>query len=294
MHRHLSFLAVLMQKQLKLVLFAFVFSIFALRNAQAVHYDNFADTSALTLNGYAITVGSGVNAELRLAYDGGTYGSVFINDSLGINTFSTHFDFQITDSGGVVDSNGLSGGDGFTFCIQSLGPNAVGAGGNALGLGGSISPPIPNILPSVAVEFDTYRNNSDLLDPDSNHIGIDLNGDVSHATGLPTVYVSTPFDDGNIWHGWIDYNGITLEVRASQSSDRPLNPLLSYAIDIPAVLGSNSAFVGFTGGTASAYGNYDILNWDIQSVPEPSTLVLLGIGAIGFVGFACRRRKLVK
>jgi hypothetical protein len=55
-----------------------------------------------------------------------------------------------------------------------------------------------------------------------------------------------------------------------------------------------SVFVtGYTEGDFGAQnaGVTDLFVAEISSVPEPSTLVLLGIGAIGFLGWAWRRRK---
>ncbi len=86
------------------------------------------------------------------------------------------------------------------------------------------------------------------------------------------VDVADRFDNGKNWFAWIDYDGATLEVRANQTGRRPDAPLLKYPIDIAQVIGSDTAFVGFTaatGGamrittysagalTASRYGNRD-------------------------------------
>jgi uncharacterized membrane protein len=43
------------------------------------------------------------------------------------------------------------------------------------------------------------------------------------------------------------------------------------------------------GGARDASGNGHAILW--EPVPEPSTLVLLGLGALGLLGFARRRRE---
>ncbi len=80
-------------------------------------------------------------------------------------------------------------------------------------------------------------------------------------------------------------------------NSRPATALASANVDLAAVLGSTSAFVGFTSGTGSAYGDHDVLSWEfrddfepIDRVPDPgSTFLLFSLSAVGLAGF---RKKL--
>jgi len=268
---------------LRILLFAgVIFGLCLVASATTLNYPDFSSTSGLTLNGNAATPVTGDGTVLRLASAGGvTVGSAFTTNTISAATFSTAFNFRITDPGGSFDGTDF-GADGLTFVVQSAGPNALGDAGQAMGYSGShLDPNVVGIVPSVAVEFDTWYNWEH--DPDSNHLGIDLNGTV---VSVATVGVKPNFDDGNLWHAWIDYNGTTLEVRASQTSAKPASALLAYNVNIPGILGQDSAYVGFTGATWGGWGNHDIVNWTYSDtiVPLP-TAGWLGLGLVGALAF---------
>ena len=92
-------------------------------------------------------------------------GSAFTTNaiSLGNNgSFSTHFQFQLSNSGGIGDEDG-AGADGIVFVVQTV-SNNVGAAGGGIGYSG-----IPN---SIGIEFDTFDNG----EISGNHVGVDENG----------------------------------------------------------------------------------------------------------------------
>jgi hypothetical protein len=217
-------------------------------NAQ-LNYSDFSSTAGLQLNGAAAQSGTALRLTPAIT---GQRGSAFATAQQDVGAFCTFFQFQITNAGGASDSFG-AGADGITFTIQDTGTTALGGNGGNIGY----SP----ITPSVAVEFDTW-NNGPVDDGNSNHVGINLNGSIASVVLSP---VAPRFDDGNIWYAWIDYDGETLEVRVNQSGVRPISADLSYAIDIPTTIGANFAYVGFTSGTGSAYGDHDLLAWDFYS-----------------------------
>ena len=87
------------------------------------------------------------------------------------DTFSTTFQFQITQTGGIDPA------DGFTFVVAA---SSSGLGGAGQGLG------YDGVGNSVAIEFDTYYNNT--IDNSSNHVAVDVSGDVANEQAAANPY----------------------------------------------------------------------------------------------------------
>ncbi|MGD0538903.1 MAG: LamG-like jellyroll fold domain-containing protein, partial [Verrucomicrobiota bacterium] len=230
--------------------------------------NGFSNVAGLTFSGDAERISTADGFVLRLT-PATTFqsGSVFSASPVNAARFSTFFSFRISNRGGMTtDYNPTPGADGLVFVLQAISGASLGVYGGGLGYQG--------ITNSVGVEFDTWNNydGTDYFDPDSNHVGIDLNGDVSHGVGAPyTASVEPDFDDGNIWYAWVDYDGTMLEVRVAQINARPVNPTLRRILDVPGVLRAQNAFVGFTSGTGAGWGNHDILTWQYNKCFSPIT-----------------------
>jgi MYXO-CTERM domain-containing protein len=222
------------------------------RAAQAttVMFPNFSTTSGLTLSGSAAIATTSDGAVLRLTpavekLSGSAFGTKLIR----VQDFSSSFSFRMTNAAGIEDCNGHVGADGFTFTAQPV-SHSIGSNGGGLGIEG--------VTPAVTVEFDTFCNAGTTLDPSSNHIGVDIDGNV-HSVFTTDI---TPFmNNGSRWYAWIDYDGALLTVRVSPTADRPATPQLSYPIDLKGTLGTDTAYVGFTASTGGGYQNHDVLNW---------------------------------
>ncbi len=257
--------------------------------ATVLTFNDFSSTAGLQINGSASApVITGDGAVLRLTpAASGQGGSAFSTNQISLlnnASFSTYFQFRISNSGGISDGDGV-GADGLAFVVQTVANNVGGVGGG-LGYFG--------INRSVAVEFDTYNNG----EINGNHVGIDLNGSVNSVTN---VAITPRLNNGAIWYSWIDYNGTTnaLEVRLSQVDVRPVASTLSYNVNLAgaSVLGQTSAFVGFTAATGAAWGNHDILKWEFRNtfdpVGAPDTAATLGLVALGLAALAAARRRQV-
>ncbi|MFM6199294.1 MAG: Calx-beta domain-containing protein, partial [Dolichospermum sp.] len=215
-----------------------------------------------TLNGVAkqtLDINN-TNPVLRLTDGLGQSGSAFLTNRISLEnnaSFSTAFQFQISNPQGIADNDG-QGADGLVFVVQTVANNTGGRGG---GIGYS------GINPSLGIEFDTYKNGS--IDDDSgNHVGININGNIDSVVLQP---IPTRLNNGNIWTAWVDYNGVDslLEVRLASTNQRPDNPLLSYSVDLISVLQTPNAYIGFTSGTGAASGYHDVLSWDFNTTYNP-------------------------
>jgi hypothetical protein len=261
-------------------------------DATTITFSDFSSTAGLTLNGSAASTTTGDGAVMRLVpANFSQSGSVFSSASINASNFSTAFTFRLTQPGGFCcDDSGDIGADGFVFVVQNVN-SSIGGGGGGMGYDG--------IGASAGVEFDTWNNGSFVNDFDSNHLGIDTNGSVA---SLATIGVAPNFDNGALWTAWIDYDGTNLEVRTNTTGVRPVAANLSLALNIPALLGGSTAFVGFSAGTGADFANHDIVSWTYSdefkpggvdpgaAVPEPGTLFLLATGGMALVRRRARAR----
>jgi hypothetical protein len=255
-------------------------------------FNGFGSTAGLTLNGTASTAATADGTVLRLTTaNEWASGSSFSTARVSTSQFTSIFSFRITGNGGSIFSpNTSNGADGLVFTVQNVANNVGGVGG---GLG------FENVAPSVGVEFDTFHN-LEHVDQSQSHVAIDLNGSVNHnAKNGPTSNVFSPqLDEGNRWWSWVQYNDGRMQVflLPSESATEPLRPaapILDYELDLAATLGQQTAFAGFTSGTGSDYANHDILYWRYTNavVPEPSSLLLAGLGASGVILAAVTRSR---
>jgi len=253
--------------------------------AVVINYPDFSSVAGLTINGNAAQVGNVLRVTPAV---GGQAGSAFSTSTVSLASnasFSTYFQFRFTNPANS-DGQGV-GADGLVFVVQTV-ANNVGTGGGGIGY--------QNIPKSIGIEFDTWNNG--VIDAgSSNHVGIDANGNVDSLVLAPVA--EADMNNGAVWNAWIDYDGSTnlLEVRLTQSTNRPATAILSLTRDIALDLQSTNAFVGFTSGTGAAWANHDVLNWvladqfaPINNTPEPVSLVLVGTG-LACAGFFGRRRR---
>lgn len=182
-------------------------------------------------------------------------GSAFWKRKLALQSnlsFSAYFEFKITKT--------TSRADGLTFTIQQY-TNNWGTNGSGLGyldLPGK----------SIAIEYDTYDNNSGTLGESDNHIAIDVNGSLHNDDRTDNTFVypyatEEPYvkqldqnvldlADGNTKYNWVDYDGLNniLEIRISNTAARPANATMRITdLNLANTLSGGDVFFGFSAAT---------------------------------------------
>jgi hypothetical protein len=180
--------------------------------------------------------------------------SAFFRVPVNIQSFTNDFTFLLTPG-----TNPLA--DGFTFTIYTgASPTAVGPGGGGLGYGADTPGGPPGIPNSVAVKFDLFNNAGEGV----NSTGLYQDG---QSPTVPAIHLDPSVIDlhsADVFHVHMTYDGdnltVTMTDTVTHASSRQV-----YAVNIPQIVGSTTAFVGFTAGTGALTAIQEILTW--QFVP---------------------------
>lgn len=202
--------------------------------------------SKLQLNGSAKLSGKA----LRLV-DGGTYetSSAYYPNAVNVQGFVNDFTYQLTNPAA----------DGFTMLFQNDGLTAMGGYGIALGFGAGSR---PNIVKGVAVKFDLYNNNGE----GTNSTGLYVGGQAPTSPAINLNSTNIVLKAPGVYSIHAVYDGALLNVTITNTNSGA-TATQSYAIDIPAAIGSSTGFVGFSAGTGYKSETADILSWSYSAVP---------------------------
>jgi Legume lectin domain len=162
---------------------------------------------------------------------------------VNVQSFTNNFTFQLTNAAA----------DGFTFTVQGVGPTALGPFGGALGYGPTSY--VPAIASSVAVKFDLYDNGGE----GNNSTGLYTDG-ASPTIPAITLGGGVNLHSGDVMQVQMSYDGTTLTMTITDATTAATFTT-SWPINIPATVGGNTAYVGFTGGTGGGTADQQILTW---------------------------------
>jgi hypothetical protein len=159
--------------------------------------------------------------------------------------------------------------------LQNAGPGALAGRGNSGGwaLGdGTGDPAVPGIPLTLAIFFDTYRN-EEIHDPSDNSLLIATNGKLGEMQWPPSRLarvnkLKARLKDRKVHTARIEYRPPVLSVELDGAR------VLSAAVDAGFVADSEGAsWVGFTASTGGGWENHDILSWTFDSVSSNMTMV---------------------
>jgi hypothetical protein len=218
----------------------------------------FSSSTGLQFNGHTKLNGS----RLQLTDNSGPdeAASAFWTTPVNVQTFTNNFTFQLTNPAA----------DGFTFTIQNAGPGALGQAGGLLGYAGATK-----ITPSVAVKFDLANNAGE----GNNSTGLYTDGAAPNVPAT-TFGGGVNLHSGDILQVQMTYDGTTLSMTVTDTKVPADTFTISFPINIPATVGSNTALVGFTGGTGALTATQEILTWTYgTSTPAPTPVISPATGS---------------
>jgi Legume lectin domain/Chitobiase/beta-hexosaminidase C-terminal domain len=209
-----------------------------------INYGSGFSSTGLTFSGTAKLNGT----RLRLT-DTGTNeaGSAFVSTPINVQTFTSDFSFQLSSASA----------DGFTFTIQGVGATALGPSGGGLGYGPDTPGGTPGIANSVAVKFDIYSNAGEGTDS----TGLYTDGASPTTPALDMTSSGVTLLSGDVFNVHATYDGTTLTMTITDATNASQTFTASWTINIPGTVGSNTAYVGFTGGTGGLTAIQEILDW---------------------------------
>jgi sugar lactone lactonase YvrE len=219
---------------------------------------NFAGGFTSAAEGLALNGGATIQGTALQLTDGGTNESrsAFDSTPIGLSSFQTVFDFQLRGKDTLAPD-----ADGFTFVLQSNGPNALGSSGGGLGYGKpAIAQSGPFITNSVAVKFDLHSNDGE----GSSSTGLYVNGAAPTAPAINLLLNRIDLHSGHTFHVELLYDGSTLTLTIT---DKATHASLSqpFTVDIAGILGGPTGFAGFTGSTGGKTAVENILDWQLTS-----------------------------
>lgn len=232
--------------------------------APAFNYAGFTGAVGLTLNNGAALIEN----KLRIT-DGGSdqARSGFRTTTIDVRRFTTTFDFQLTA--------GANTADGFTFTIQGVGPTAVGGAGGGLGYGTDGGGAGNRILQSLAIKFDLYPNAGE----GNNSTGVYTNGADPINPSVPLTGIDLHTD--HAVRATVTYDGANLYMTLLDTVNQQTFQRVFTGYNIPSLVGSSDAYIGFTGGTGGLVATQDILSWSYTPLPLLTTpTITINDGAV--------------
>lgn len=174
--------------------------------------------------------------------------------SRNVVSFSNYFSFSMSGENG----------DGLAFVMLPSGFPLNDFDGGEMGLLGKRK------MRFLAVEFDTFKNEKH-GDVNDNHVGVDVGSPVSVKVSNVSS-INLLLNGGEKLQAWIDYEASSkrFEVRLSKFGEiRPLDPLLTYPIDLSKMWEDEEVIVGLSSSSRNSSQKCNIYSWSFKSRSVP-------------------------
>ena len=225
--------------------------------APGVYFPNGFSAGQMQFNGSATLNGTALQLVPASNWQAG---SVFLPVKMNITAFTSSFTFQFTGTPGQM-------ADGLTFTIQGNSPTALGGNGGLEGYYG--------IGNSIAVKFDAYHNSP------IGQTGLFTDGANPGLSGT-NISGGLSLNSGDIMQVNMTCDGTTLSWTITDTANPSLTFSSSVVVNIPSLVGGNTAYVGFTAATGGLNMAVDVQTWNfIQTSMAPSSgLTKIGTGTL--------------
>jgi hypothetical protein len=221
--------------------------------------NGFSSGDGMILGGNAVRVGSAI--QLTDTAHPSETGTAWWGAPVSATSFSTTFDLKFTSAKAnglafVLQNQNQSAAKGWNGTYGSCqiavtgGPNAMGNYGPGMGEGAVQSGTgYIGLYNSVALAFDLFNS--------ANSVGLYTGGAEPIGSQVPitggvSVANSTPISCA------LSYSGTTLSMKLTQGSNTFSH---SWTVDLPAAIGQNEAYAGFTASTGGEQANMFVSNW---------------------------------
>ncbi|XP_057492223.1 probable L-type lectin-domain containing receptor kinase S.5 [Actinidia eriantha] len=288
------------------------YKIFAVKEPASINNDALQITPDSANQGFKFTNQNGrVMYKKRFKLWVGPNGS----ESARVGSFNTSFIVNLSP----VNNNSVTG-EGMAFVVAPDLDLTPGSDGQYLGLT-NLTTDGNDTNHLVAVELDTFKQE---FDPDSNHIGLNINSVISNATASLTPLGIKLMSEGTepvFYNIWVQYDGINKSIKVyiaktatlflpgptpGPTPPRPENPVLRSHLDLSRVVNQYSYF-GFSASTSNATQLNCVLRWNLtveyfpeKKFPLVTVAVAAGVPTLAVVaaavvlGFFLRKRRIIR
>ncbi len=192
----------------------------------------------MTLRGSAALFGT----SLRLTNGSeGEIAAAWSTKRVAVSSFDAQFTFELSKSTA----------DGFTFTLQNSGKGNWASGGNGDALG------YQGISNSVAIKFNLYDNSTK---KEVSTTGLLTNGAAQTVMSVDMSTAKIDLHSGHPFTVHLSYDGKVLTQTVTDTVTQAVFTH-SYKVAVPTLLGSGTAYAGFTGSTGGYTAIQDILNF---------------------------------